>query len=145
MGLSELSRPANLEGRLAAVQQDAEEARQLFHRRSTSTAPADAICRAAPATGATRLQDALGAATAASGVLQPAVEVRPGRSGDGQDRLSALMLRVEAQGSYEAALDLLARLSDVRPMIFVDTVDIRSATSFVTITISGRAYCSASD
>lgn len=145
LGLGALSRPSDLDGRLAAVRQDAEDAQQLFRRRSASAAPADAICRGAPATGAAKLKDALAAASSASGVTKPLIEVRPGPPGPSENKLSGLTLHIEAEGGYEAALDLLARLSDIRPVVFVDTVDIRSSNSFVTIAISGRAYCSVSD
>ena len=93
----------------------------------------------------TRLRDAVAAAASASGVGKPLVEVRPASPSAGENTLSAVTFRIEAEGGYEAALDLLARISDVRPVIFVDTVDLRSATSFVTISVSGRAYCSVTD
>lgn len=143
--LTVTSRPSELVSRLAAVEANAEEARQLFRRRVAASAPADAICRAEPGAAAAKLRSEIAAVVAGSGLAEPVVEVRSTPQGGGANRLSALAVRVETQGSYEAVLGLLAQLSNVRPIVFVDTVDLRSATSFVTLSVSGHAYCSASD
>jgi hypothetical protein len=59
------------------------------------------------------------------------------------ETLTPVRVRFQAEGGYEGALGMLDALSRMRPILFADSVDLRSKTSSVVFDISGRMFCSA--
>lgn len=137
--LAATGKPADFNTRLAALEADTAEASRLMGR--SGVAAAGAICGAADDAEAGRLQANLVRMVQANGLREPTVEVRP-VEGAAKAKLGTLAVKLEATGSYEAALRALEQMGGMRPTIFIDTVDIASKTSAVSIALEGRAFCS---
>jgi hypothetical protein len=140
-GLVALAKPRDFEARVAQVEaQTAEAATLLAGRSGTKAYPAGAVCPEASPAEAAKLQAQLAQALGAAQLEPARLEIQPGAASRG---LAPLAFEVEAGGSYEAAMAGLQQLSALRPMVIVDTADLVSRTSSVTLAISGRVYCSA--
>lgn len=143
VGLAALATPSDFDARLAAVERDTEVARRQLRQRAPADAlPIDGACRAASAREIAALRTALGRTAETFRLQSVTVEVEPDPAADSA-RLTALRIRMDASGPYDAALGALQHLSTVRPMVFVDQVDLASKTSFVTLSVRGHAFCSA--
>ena len=141
--LAAVARPRDFGLRLAKVEADAASAERLLHKRDLPQAlPADGVCPSLSPEAAQRLRSDLARVGEAFRLEHIVVEVAPEPPARGSDPLAALRIRLEASGQYDAALGALSRLEDVRPIVFIDSADIASKTSFVTLAVSGRAYCS---
>lgn len=143
MGLHGMAKPIGFDQRMAGVEQDLDQVSQILGRRGATTAfPADAICVATTSSSeAEKLRLRIMQAATLSGLDQTTVTVSPQDAGSA--RLIPLRVRIDASGSYPAAINTINRLSLVRPTLFLDTVDLNSKTSIVNLTISGRVFCSA--
>ena len=140
---SALAKPNRLDARLLTASRNADLATRLLGQdRATAQLGGNSTCAADLPVEAARLRRELTAMTAALQLQHATVEVSPeptGRAGV----LAPLRIRLSASGSYDAALGTLGRLTAARPVVFIDTVDLTSKTSFVTLAISGRVFCSA--
>lgn len=139
-GLMSLTKPAHFDERLATVRGQADLARRLTSKHRAPTFPSGAICSLSPPVEAERLRAELQSAAAASKLDQVDIQVNPQRDAD--DGLAPLRVRLSASGPYESVLGVLQKLSAVRPVFFVDTVDLTSKTSFVALNLTGRVLCS---
>lgn len=141
-GLSMVAKPSDYRERLAAVERSTDEAAGLLRQRRAGQAfGKGAVCVGDPEAAAERLRAELTGAAASARLEHPSVAVTA-KPASGQ-AIAPLLIRVEAAGGYDAALTAIDRLSAVRPVMFIDSIDIVSKTSFVTLAITGRAYCSA--
>ncbi|HLZ77174.1 hypothetical protein [Phenylobacterium sp.] len=144
VALMSLAKPGHFDTRMAAVERDAGLAAKLLRQRTpTQGLTADATCSSALPAEAERLRAQLFALASVFPLQNVSIEVTQ----EPQARLGVLAplrLRLSGAGSYEAALTALGRLGAVRPLVFIDSVDLSSKTSFVTFSISGRVFCSAS-
>lgn len=142
--LSSLSSPKDLDARAAAVEQKAAQAKRLFRpdRQAQTTAP-DAVCSRRPEDQAAALRQSVGALATQAGLEMRTLDVRPEAPEAADAKLVPVRLRFEAIGPYDAVVGLVGQLSQQRPEIFVDAVDLVSKTSTVTIAFSGRVFCSA--
>jgi hypothetical protein len=141
-GLVWLAKPAQFESRLLAARQQADTATQLLRRRPGQAAlPLNALCGGPTAAAAEKLKTDLKGIAAAAQLDQVDVQVLPQLASDGG--LIPLRVRIDATGPYEAVLGLFQRLSGLRPVVFIDTVDLGAKTSFVTLSLLGRVQCSA--
>jgi hypothetical protein len=141
-GLSAVAKPSDYAERLAAVERSTDEATALLRQRRAGQAfGKGAVCIGDPATAAERLRYELTGAASSARLEHPTVTVMA-RPASGRV-IAPMEIRLEAAGGYDAALTAIDRMSNVRPVIFIDSVDIVSKTSFVTLAITGRAYCSA--
>lgn len=143
IALSSLSRPKDFDERLALLERRTAEAERLARTARTAKAyRPGVICAGSPADQAAAIRSTLESQAGQTQLSLTVVDVSPeGDGGDGA-RLETLRVRFEAAGAYEAALGLLETLERVQPQIFVDTVDLVSKTSSVTLSFSGRAFCS---
>lgn len=129
--------------RFAAVEAKASEAERLFRPgRAEVRRGLDAVCTRAPQDEAADLRASLASSAAQGQMEMGVIDARPEAAEEGA-RLTPVRLRFEATGSYEAAVLLLDMLGRRRPEIFVDAVDLTAKTSNVTLTFSGRVFCSA--
>lgn len=141
-GLSALARPADRAARLASVERklDRLEALQRGGARGGPVYPRGAICREGVGPGAElvarKVRAELGQATLRTIVFEPSKPVG--------ESLMVVNFRFETLSSYEDATALLRGLNGVRPTLFVDTVDLISKTSAVSLQFSGHFYCSTS-
>lgn len=141
-GLSALAQPADRAARLASVERklDRLEALQRGATRGGPGYPRGAICREGVGRGAgaveQKVRAQLGQATLRTIVFEPSTPVG--------ESLMAVNFRFETVGSYEDATALLRGMNAVRPTLFVDTVDLVSKTSAVSLQFSGHFYCSTS-
>lgn len=140
-GLVALTKPANFDQRIAAVEQDVEAAKAMLVRKAgLNDFPSDAICAAGPAEAAQVLKNGLTALGPATGLERLSVEVAAGEGARAGD-LAPLTVRIVGAGSYAAVLKTIDGLSSLRPLFLVDTVDLTSKVSFAEIAVSGRIYC----
>jgi hypothetical protein len=141
LGLVLIAKPADFDRRLDAVQEDLDRvARTLKHGSDAPALPAGAVCALAPQQAAAKLRADVTAMTTAAHFEHAAVEVAP--EAQGGSALVPLRVRLEATGPYEAAAGALQSLSDLRPLLIIDTVDLVSNVSTAKISIVGRVYCS---
>ncbi|KQY31926.1 hypothetical protein ASD38_22965 [Caulobacter sp. Root487D2Y] len=141
-GLAALARPADRAARLAELERklDRIEALRRDGADDEPTYPRGAICREGVALGAgvveQKLRARLGQAKLAAIAFEP--------SSPAGDSLLAVNFRFETVGSYEDAMTLLGGLDAARPTLFVDSIDLVSKTSAVSLQFSGHFYCSTS-
>lgn len=141
-GLSALARPADRAARLAELERklDRIETLQRGAADGGPTYPRGAICREGVGRGADlveqKLRAQLGQAKLTTIAFEPSTPVG--------ESLLAVDFRFETMGSYEDAVGLLRGLDATRPTLFVDTVDLVSKTSAVSLRLSGHFYCSTS-
>jgi hypothetical protein len=142
--LASLSAPQGFGVRLAALAQQADEAKRLARPvRVTDPLAADVACaRPAPEQSET-LRASLASGASGLGLSVTRLEVSPQGSAGPSAGVTPIVVRVDASGSYEAALGLLAQLHKASPQIFADSVDLVSKTSSVSISFTGRAFCAA--
>jgi hypothetical protein len=142
LGAAHLARPDDFAARLAVVEQKMARVRELGAGAGRpDTFPADAAC-AQTARGAEDVRRQIAGLASQLNLEVSQLDVAPTPPA-GSSRLAPLQLRFEVDGPYAGAVDLVRRLETVRPMVFVDTVDLTSKTSSVTLAVSGRAFCSA--
>ena len=141
-GLAALARPADRAERLAQVERKLERLETLQRGAAGEgpTYPRGAICREGVGRGVglveQKVRAQLGQARLTTIAFDPSTPVG--------DSLMAVGFRFETEGSYEDAMTLLRGLDAARPTLFVDSVDLVSKTSTVSLRLSGRFYCSTS-
>jgi|GEM_PF-1543908 Tfp pilus assembly protein FimV len=140
--LSLISRPPDLSGRLAQVERNTGEAEQVLARSSTdSPYLAHAICED-PSAAPIALRQRLQSAAASTGLTFSNFSTTPGAPDEAIGGLEPLSLSFEASGRYDAVVSLLGALAKAEPQIFADKIDLKSQTSTVALTFSGRIFCS---
>lgn len=141
LGLTAISRPANLAERLDGLETKADEAGRILRARRDLDVSPDAVCTRDPGEQAAALRTLLSQVTAQQNLEVGSMEVSP----DAPERSGMVPVRVrfEVTGGYDASLTALEALSRARPQIFVDAVDLASKTSSVTLTFTGRVFCAA--
>jgi hypothetical protein len=143
VALASASTPANFRARLAVLETQTQQSHSLMRPMPAgSLYPLDALCRGDPGAAAKRLHDGLAAFAAQANISLDVLDARPEADAASPSGLTPIRLRFTATGSYESAVTLLAALSRQRPDIFADGVDLTSKTSNVTVSFSGRAFCS---
>jgi type II secretion system (T2SS) protein M len=140
-GLAALARPADRAERLAQVERKLDRLETLQRAAGEGPIyPRGAICREGVGRGVglveQKVRAQLGQARLATIAFEPSTPVG--------DSLMAVGFRFETEGSYEDAMTLLRGLDAARPTLFVDSVDLVSKTSTVSLRLSGRFYCSTS-
>jgi len=141
--LASASTPANFQSRVAALETRDQQARNLMRPSAAgSVYPADAICRGDPSVAAKGLRDNLAAFATQANLSLDILDARPETDAGSQGALAPVRLRFTVTGPYESVVMLLSALSRQRPDVFADGVDLTSKTSNVTLSFSGRAFCS---
>jgi len=146
-GLAALARPADRAARIAALEVKLDRLHRLERAPVGGLVyPKDAVCRDGAVRGAAVVEQALRAGLGEAKLVRISFEPEPATSGPASVGAAptAVALRFETEGSYEDATALLSTLDAVRPAIFVDTVDLETRTSAVSLQFSGRFYCSTS-
>lgn len=141
-GLAALARPADRAARMAALEIKLDRLHRLDRPPVGGRVhPKGAVCRDGATRGAAMVEQKLRAGLGQAKLVRISFEPQVAISGAVP---SAVALRFETEGSYEDATALLSALDTVRPAIFVDTVDLETRTSAVSLHFSGRFYCSTS-
>lgn len=104
--------------------------------------PRGAVCEAWPATVAATVSQTIQATAKTAGLAVSAVTVNPGASGGSGRRLAPVSIQLRATGPYASVVHFLDALSKTRPMIFLDSVDLKTNTAAVELNMNGRFYCS---
>lgn len=135
------TKPGDFDERVAAVEQTVADAKAIVARKAgLEDFPPDAVCTVGPAAASQALKSSLASLGPAVQLERMTVQVTEGE-GARSGGLEPYTVRLEGEGSYEAALRAVDGLSALRPIIFIDTVDITSKISFVKLSVSGRVYC----
>lgn len=142
--LSALSTPQGYKERIATLQQKVEGVRRMLKPPAElAPYPADAVCAKGVSPTLDQLRKDIGGQAETAKLVLSQVELGPDEQARLGETLIPLQLKLQAQGSYESTIALLALLARHRPMVFADTVDLSSKTSSVTLKFSGRLFCSA--
>lgn len=139
--LAAIARPADLKERVAALKAQAERIQILLRRRGgIADYPAGAVCPGLSEAQLEPIRQRLRAtATGANLSLEKFSVVRS--SASGSEAITPIDVRLETNGAYEATLLTLDNLSRQVPLLYVDTVDLRSRTNAINLQLSGRFYC----
>jgi len=140
--LASLSAPPHFRARVAALKQQADEASRLLRpARMDGAAGVGSVCARAGEQPEALRKD-LADYASQLGLQLSGVDIVTEPDVGAHEALTPLQLRFEATGGYDGALGLLDLLSRRQPDVFVETVDLTSNVSSVTIAFSGHVYCS---
>jgi hypothetical protein len=104
--------------------------------------PRGAVCEAWPATVAVTVSQTIQATAKTGGLAVSALTVNPGASSGSGRRLAPVSVQLRATGPYTSVVHFLDALSKTRPMIFLDSVDLKTNITAVELNMNGRFYCS---
>ena len=104
----------------------------------------NALCRGLPAAAEASLRQRLNSAAAIDGIALSTVSMNEGAREGAVGAPVPVALQLQASGPYNAMMSFLGALSRLQPQIFLSTVELRSNTSTVALTLNGRFYCSIS-
>jgi hypothetical protein len=136
--------PSGFQRRLAALDQRTEQLRRWTSvRPSAAHYPQGAVCAMGVAKAEDLLRAGISNQAQAGRLTMSALDVGVDRDAPLGQTLAPLRVRFQVQGSYQGLVELMDRLSQTRPLLFVDNLDLISNTTSVTMKFSGRAYCSA--
>lgn len=140
-GLAAVARPANLNERVQALQAQSERVQTLLRRRGgTTDYPPGAICPGLSEVQLEPIRQQLRAAVAGAGLDPQKVSVARSAA-PSLEAIAPVDVRLETNGAYGPTLLMLDALSRQTPLLYVDTVDLRSRTDTVNLQLSGRLYC----
>jgi hypothetical protein len=139
--LQALAKPGDFEARLESLQARTAATAAAVKARGAAPLPAGALCITAPTAAAAKVTADL--KTAAADLALEHVDVVATPQAQTLEDLIPISVQVSATGPYDADLQLLQRLSGLRPLLLVDTADLTGKTSVVTFKLSGRVLCSA--
>lgn len=137
-----LSKPAGFDDRVAVLNARTDLAERMTQRNLGGASASLGACASGPSGQIAVLKDEIAADAQRLSLQSGPVETR--LASLSERGVTPIGLKVEVNGSYQAALSLLDALSARRPMVFVDTIDLVSKASTVTLTIQGRVFCVAS-
>jgi hypothetical protein len=144
LGLSSIARPQGLQSELAtATRQVAEVETRLQSPGDPYAYPTHALCRDSPDVAVAKLRARLTASGGGAVTLTNLSETA-GVADEAGGGLVPVTLQFEADGRYDAVINLLDGLAKSEPEVFVDTADLKSETSSVALKFAGRIYCSPS-
>ena len=139
-----LAKPTHYSQRMAAATAQTESLRRQMGAATTGGRYGwDAICRQPVERAVLQARQDLNHQAELAKLGLNALEVGPDYQSALGQSLAPLRVRFEARGGYDGALALLAALAQSRPTLFIDSLDLSSQTSSVTLKLSGRVYCSA--
>ena len=140
-GLAAIARPVDLKARVAMLEAQAEQTQALLRRRGgTADYPAGAICPGLSPAQLEPVRQRLRASLAGANLSIGKISVARS-SAPSFEAISPIAVQFETNGAYEATLLMLDNLSRQTPLLYVDTVDLRSRTDSVNLQLSGRIYC----
>jgi hypothetical protein len=140
--LAQLSTPTDFKSRLAALSARADQAGAISHRAHDAPAvAANDICNQSTAVEAGLLAGQLRDQAAQLKLAVTSAELTPLGQADPASHLTALRVRMETSGAYDATLGLLDLMAKSRPQILADSVDLTPKGSTVSLAFSGRVFC----
>lgn len=137
-----LSKPTGFEDRIAVLTARTDLAERMIQRGLGGATEPLGACISGPSGQIQALKDEIAADAQRLSLQSGPLETRLADLTEGG--VTPIGLKLEVRGSYQAAMSLLDTLSARRPMLFVDTVDLTSKSSSVTLTLQGRVFCVAS-
>jgi len=124
-----------------ALQAQSERVQTLLRRRGgTTDYPPGAICPGLSEVQLEPIRQQLRAAVAGAGLDPQKVSVARSAA-PSLEAIAPVDVRLETNGAYGPTLLMLDVLSRQTPLLYVDTVDLRSRTDTVNLQLSGRLYC----
>lgn len=139
--LAAIARPTDLKARVAALEVQAERTQTLLRRRGgNADYPAGSVCPGLTETQLEPIRKQLGMAITGSNLSLGKISVARS-STPSLEAITPIDVSFETNGAYEATLLMLDNLSRQTPLLYVDTVDLRSRTGSVNLQLSGRIYC----
>lgn len=142
LSLAAITSPARLEPRLGDLEAGAQKLGRVDrHDRGLAQYPTDAVCSRGTAAQGNELRSSLKALVAAQSLALDNLSVGPDDQTPLSETLSAIRVRIQVSGSYEGAVAMLQSLSQMRPTVFVETFDLTSKTTSVSLSLSGRVFC----
>lgn len=140
-GLAILAAPPDFDERMDALEMRKREVQRSFTRLGAAPADADRVlCRQTTAQLSQELRAALTTHATQAGLSLSGVEIGPDGSVLGET-LVPVRVRFEVEGAYDGVIGSLDLLGQLRPSIFVDTVDLTSKSTGVTLSLTGRVFC----
>jgi len=141
MLLSKIATPADLSARLTAAGAQVDRAQRLAGGGADPAAYGKgALCSQPAEVAAPAIRSGALAIANAAGLSATDVKALPRRL-DFEHGTPSVDLQIRADGRYDAIVQMLGRLSAARPQIFVDTLDLESRTSAVSLKLSGHVFC----
>ena len=142
--LSSLAKPDHFKARLAGLDRMAARIDAIAAKPGDPSAyPPGAVCGDAPGRAGEILKQRLASLASVGGVAVTNVAVDAGDGAGGE--LTPVKLHFEASGAYDSVLLLVDTLGKSQPQLFVDTADLKPATSTVDLKLAGYIYCWTSD
>lgn len=143
LALAALSTPKDFTEGLSSIAGQADQAAKLLQRGQRDERLAKGqVCSRPVEEEAQVLQTSLAGQASQLRLSLSNVDVRAGERTDPRSRLTPVLIRFEVSGAYGDAVAMLDGLGAAQPEVFVDTVDLASNTSSVTLAFSGRVFCS---
>lgn len=141
--LSAISTPPKFEERVEAVAATADRAEKLLKPvRDGGAFSADAICNRGAVDQGKLIMALVEAEAGQARMVVDSLETRLEPTPDDTSRLMPIRVRFTVTGSYDSAIALLAVLSRHRPQVFADSLNLTPKVSTVTLSFSGRVFCS---
>jgi hypothetical protein len=139
--LSTLAKPADFDTRIANLTRTTNRAQAL----TDSPGDADghskgAVCSGRTAADLDAIRASLAGAAARAGLASPNIAITALDEAEGSS-LAPLRVTLEADGHYDAVMNLLGQLDRSQPEVFVDSLDLKSKTASVALKLSGKVYC----
>ena len=138
-----LARPDHFKARVQAIEATAARIEGAPRESGDPSAYGlQAVCLEPTTRAADSLKDQLTRAAAAAGIAGPRIAISPPDAMEVSGRLTPVLFTLETTARYDSILQMMKLMTQSRPQIFADTLDLRSQTSTVAFKLSGRILCS---
>ena len=140
-GLWSLATPAHMPDRLSAVQGKLATLEKVrAGRGDLGLYPPASLCPRADALGLAAIKSLVDAEAAKAGVTLVADRLTAAASG-AADPVTPVEFGLEAKGGEANIRGFLARLSAAHPLVFADTIDLKSDGPQTSLLLKGRVFC----
>jgi type II secretion system (T2SS) protein M len=139
--LSHIAKPTASDSRLARVKGTIERAQTMSRASGNAEAyGARAVCPGRSTADLEAIRSDLIRAAVRAGLTPPVLSVTASTGGD-DSRIAPVSVSVQAEGRYDAILNLLGQLEKLQPELFVDAVDVTSKAAAIHLRLSGKVFC----
>jgi hypothetical protein len=139
--LSHLTRPPDFDARLAQVKTTIEQAQIASRTKGDADAYGPrAVCPGRSAADVGAIRAALVGAVARVGLPPPVLSLTVPHGGD-DSPIAPIAISLQAEGRYDAVLNLLGLLEKLQPELFVDGLDVKAKAAAADLRLSGKVFC----